>query len=346
MQSAPQNNQLQTAVDDYYKTRNGIFGESPLGSIGLGALAGGAIGGLTRGVGGVAAGVGIGGLAGGLGHLAQDREKQLTLAKLKMQQAAMQPQININQPAAQALMPAKEAKMITAEELLKTAALSSDTGKAGVDFYFNAVKELSESGDTDFFSKTASIMEDAVQLSNQAIEKVASAGSPGLAGKALQGLKAHGADIGKSVAGAALTGLAVSMLNDLATTAHESLTRNRNFKRMMEYAPDLKEHDPKAVKGTFDSLHTLAGPKVTGEPHIAAEFVRTQVQLVGAGGGFSSAKNLNDLVGTRNALDRVNQKITSPQISYSTSSKAEKRTDEHGNTSKTVSRAKDKRINV
>ena len=234
--------------------------------------------------------------------------------------------------------------MITVEELLKTAALSSDTGKAGVDFYFNAVNELAEYGDTDFFSKTASIMEDAVRLSNQTklnIEKQAGMGS-----KLMEGIKTHGPDVGKSVAGAALTGLAVSMLNDLATTAHESLTRNRNFKRMMEYAPDLKEHDPKAVKGTFDSLHTLAGPKVTGEPHIAAEFVRTQVQLVGAGGGFSSAKNLNDLVGTRNALDRVNQKITSPQISYSTSSKAEKRTDEHGNTSKTVSRAKDKRINV
>jgi hypothetical protein len=220
---------------------------------------------------------------------------------------------------------------ITAETLLAEANRACEEG---FNFVYNSLGELK---DTDFPVKMAAIIDQTVKMTNEMAKEASF----------MSGLKSHGKDIAKGVGGAALTGVAVSMLNDLVTNAHESLTRSRNYNKMLEYAPELKEHeDPKLVRGIFDSLHTLAGPKVTGEPHIAAEFVRTQASLAGAGGGFSNAKNISDLVGTRKNIDSLGQRIAPPQMGYTSSMSKERRRDQDGKTQTSVSSRSDKSLRV
>jgi hypothetical protein len=198
---------------------------------------------------------------------------------------------------------------ITKEDLLKVA---YEQYPDGIDFIFNSSIELAG---TEYISKMASIMDDAVAQVNSLTKQAGFADA----------LKNHGKDVAKGVGTAALTGVAISMLNDLVQNAHESVTRNRNFKKMLEYAPDLKQReDQKAIRGIFDSLHTLAGPKVSGEPHVAAEFVKTQIEYVGGAGGFSNAKNISDLVGARNNIERSGQRIVAPSFT-STKSRDERK---------------------
>ena len=61
-----------------------------------------------------------------------------------------------------------------------------------------------------------------------------------------------------AVGAAGLVGSA--LVNDLYSTARLAVTRNRNFKNMLEADPELKEHPAEKVKALFNTLHEKGGP--------------------------------------------------------------------------------------
>jgi len=178
------------------------------------------------------------------------------------------------------------------EFLLKFAA---ESFPEEVDFILKTAEVIDDEDKEEYMFSLNAIMEDTVEQigKNKEVFKEASIKEASFA----EGAK----NFGKAVGATALTGVTVAMLNDLVSSAHEAITRNRNFNKMVAYAPDLKERDPKTVRAVFNALHSLGGPKITSEPHVAAEYVRNQVDLPGS---MSNPKNISDLVGARSNIDR------------------------------------------
>lgn len=99
-------------------------------------------------------------------------------------------------------------------------------------------------------------------------------------GRGLGGTAMSGA-LGVAGAGAASLGvLAVQKAYDAATKA-------RDFKSMLEYAPDvmaMHQEDPKAVSQMFSTLRVF-NPDFTRDPVVASSYVRRMVaEPMGAGG--------------------------------------------------------------
>jgi hypothetical protein len=109
-------------------------------------------------------------------------------------------------------------------------------------------------------------------------------------GEELGGTIMHGA-IGVAGAGAAsLAALGVHKLYDAAT-------KTRDFKSMLEYAPDIAEmhaENPQQVNQMFSTLRTF-NPDFTRDPVVASNYVRRMVnEPVGAGGIATEALQSRD----------------------------------------------------
>lgn len=128
---------------------------------------------------------------------------------------------------------------------------------------------------------------------------------------AVDTLKKHGPAFAKVVGGTALTGLTLNLMNDLVSHAHESVTRNRNFNRMMEYMPELKDYDQKQVKYVFDSLHMTAGPDVTRDPVSTAYYVKNNVELQP---NLGNTRNISELLGIRQNKERMDRIMTDSTV--------------------------------
>lgn len=78
------------------------------------------------------------------------------------------------------------------------------------------------------------------------------------------------------VAGAAALGTSIAA--DLFDAAKRGLTKDRNFKRIMKYAPQLRGEvsDPGRIKPAFDALHRYA-PDFTADPMLGASLLKSLV---------------------------------------------------------------------
>jgi hypothetical protein len=70
---------------------------------------------------------------------------------------------------------------------------------------------------------------------------------------------------GMAFGGTLLAGLGASMATDLYDAAKRGLTKGRNFQRVMEANPELKQFDKKVLKSSFDTLHRYT-PEFTADP--------------------------------------------------------------------------------
>lgn len=70
---------------------------------------------------------------------------------------------------------------------------------------------------------------------------------------------------GMALGGTLLAGLGASMATDLYDAAKRGLTKGRNFQRVMEANPELKQFDKKVLKSSFDTLHRYT-PEFTADP--------------------------------------------------------------------------------
>lgn len=111
----------------------------------------------------------------------------------------------------------------------------------------------------------------------------------------------------KPYAGAAALGAAgivgSALVNDLYSAARLAVTRNRNFKNMLEADPELKEHPAEKVKALFNTLHEKGGPEMSGDPLIASAFVKQQLELPPQ----FLLESVHKLVGTGSTLAKSKQ---------------------------------------
>ncbi len=144
-----------------------------------------------------------------------------------------------------------------------------------------------------------------------AIEKNASAADavkksiPLLERTTLGGHAARGA---LGIGGAALTGISLSLLNDLYNKTKLSLTEKSNFENMLKHNPDLKEAPKEHVLSVFKTVHRLGGPDISGDPNIAGSMVRNNVILGDYGKGVD-IRGFNDLINAKSNHTRGNQTI-------------------------------------
>jgi len=81
--------------------------------------------------------------------------------------------------------------------------------------------------------------------------------------------------IGSTVA----AGVALSLAGDLYEAARRGLTKSRHWSNMLDQNPGLAEQsktDP-MVKTVFNTLHRF-NPEFSGDPHVAASFVKAQLE--------------------------------------------------------------------
>ncbi len=111
----------------------------------------------------------------------------------------------------------------------------------------------------------------------------------------------------KPYAGAAALGAASlvgsALVNDMYTSARLALSRNRNYKNMLEADPELKQHPAEKVKALFNTLHEKGGPEMSGDPLIASAFVKQQLELPPQ----FLLEQVHKLVGTGAALSKSRQ---------------------------------------
>lgn len=103
---------------------------------------------------------------------------------------------------------------------------------------------------------------------------------------ALKGLGAVG------IAGASVVGTA--LVNDMYDVAKKALTKKRNFEGMLNANPDLNDYPADKVKAYFTTLHEKGGPEISGDPHMAGEFVRQHLEFSGRG-MIDSVKKIVDI---------------------------------------------------
>jgi len=131
------------------------------------------------------------------------------------------------------------------------------------------------------------------------------AAKPLLSRGTLGGYAARGA---LGIGGAAVGGIATSLLNDLYNKAKLSVTEKGNFNDMMKNNPDLADYPVEKVKSIFNTVHRLGGPDLSGDPNVAGTIVRNHVML----GDFNKGvdmKSMNELIGARGNLSRGTQVI-------------------------------------
>ena len=118
---------------------------------------------------------------------------------------------------------------------------------------------------------------------------------------------AHGLSKLKPYAQAGAVGVAgivgSALVNDLYSAARLAVTRNRNFKNMLEADPELKEHPAEKVKALFNTLHEKGGPEMSGDPLIASAFVKQQLELPPQ----FLLESVHKLVGTGSTLAKSKQ---------------------------------------
>lgn len=118
---------------------------------------------------------------------------------------------------------------------------------------------------------------------------------------------AHGLSKLKPYAQAGAVGAAgivgSALVNDLYSAARLAVTRNRNFKNMLEADPELKEHPAEKVKALFNTLHEKGGPEMSGDPLIASAFVKQQLELPPQ----FLLESVHKLVGTGSTLAKSKQ---------------------------------------
>ena len=83
--------------------------------------------------------------------------------------------------------------------------------------------------------------------------------------------------VGPWAAGAAVLGAGAGV-GEAAERIHDALSYKRDYEKMLEFAPQLKEHDPEQVKARFDTLRSH-NPKMSKDPLVSSSWVEQTIQF-------------------------------------------------------------------
>lgn len=108
-------------------------------------------------------------------------------------------------------------------------------------------------------------------ISAMTLEKCATV-PPSIRDRAIE----YGKDTAKLVGIAGAAALGTSIAAELFDISKRGLTKARNFKRIMKYAPGLKNEisDPARIKPAYDALHRYA-PDFTADPMLGASLLKS-----------------------------------------------------------------------
>lgn len=187
------------------------------------------------------------------------------------------------------------------------------------------ILELAAQAEPELMNKTAQAVEliermapefldEVVQefrnISDVTKEKVAAGVGPGL--KPLM----HLHNLGKGAIGvAAIAGTAIgaslgtAIASDLFDAAKRGLTKSRNFKRIMDSNPKLKDEiiDKSRIKPTFDALHRFA-PDFMSDPLVGASLLKSVANQPGG----NEYQIIEKLIGSRKNLIDIKDKQHRP----------------------------------
>lgn len=119
------------------------------------------------------------------------------------------------------------------------------------------------------------------------------------AGGNLGGALGAAAPWGKAIGGIVATGVATDLAGDLYDAVRRGITKGRNYKKMLEANPELKDEakENPAVKSSFETLHRF-NPEFSADPYIAGQFVNQSVNIGPDLGGMKdlaqARKNIRD----------------------------------------------------
>lgn len=121
--------------------------------------------------------------------------------------------------------------------------------------------------------------------------------------------KVAAADWGKftmALGGSLAAGLGATMATDLYDAAKRGLTKGRNFKRVMDANPELKQFDNKVLRSSFDTLHRYT-PEFTADPILGGALMGAIVASPA-----NAVAIVKDFVGARKNLLEAKHKQYSP----------------------------------
>lgn len=97
-------------------------------------------------------------------------------------------------------------------------------------------------------------------------------------------VKTRAIGVAASIGAGIAASLGTAVATDLYDAAKRGLTKSRNFKRIMQHDPTLKDavpgSDKKTIKNTFDMLHRYA-PDFTADPVLGASILRAAFETPG-----------------------------------------------------------------
>lgn len=106
------------------------------------------------------------------------------------------------------------------------------------------------------------------------------------------------ANYGLGIAGIIGAGIAYSLAGDMYDAARRGITKSRNYRQMLDADPELKNLHPQKVRSAFETLHRF-NPEFSGDPMVAASFVKRQATL---DGGYTDVREIESLIGARRNL--------------------------------------------
>lgn len=168
--------------------------------------------------------------------------------------------------------------------------------------------KLTERMDPDFAQE---LLEEFEMISDVTMEKSAAAPVSALS-------KVFSNPVGKQAIGVAAVvgaGIAASLgtavASDLYDAARRKLTKARNFKRIMEYNPRLKEevNDPARIKPAYNAIHRYA-PDFTADPMLGASLLKSLANQPPGGEHVL----LTSLLGSRKNLQDVKRSQFQPDL--------------------------------
>jgi hypothetical protein len=100
----------------------------------------------------------------------------------------------------------------------------------------------------------------------------------------------------------AAIGGGATIAHDVYSDIKHSVMKARNYKRMLEANPQLKDIPPEQVQAAFNTLHKF-NPEYASDPMVAGAFIKTTAGLerMGIGDIHGLVKARSDMVSTRNA---------------------------------------------
>jgi hypothetical protein len=168
--------------------------------------------------------------------------------------------------------------------------------------------KLAGKSEPEMMLKTAAILKSLEETDIEAFQEVVEeiAGFTSL----VKTKTASAGNLGLAMTGAALAALGSAVATDAYDAARRGLTKSRNYKRLLEHNPDIRERYPtEEIRKTFDTLHRFS-PDFTNDPLVGGTVLKRLLEFP-----QESERVVRDLIASRKNLVESKGKYFHPMAS-------------------------------